>query len=64
MRKALRLKFDSHPKLREILVGTGDEDIIEDAKNDNYWGCGKDGSGKNMLGNLLMELRSTYALSK
>ncbi|GAB4239826.1 MAG: hypothetical protein Kow00121_66390 [Elainellaceae cyanobacterium] len=24
---------------------------------DYYWGCGKDGSGKNKLGQILMEVR-------
>ena len=32
--------------------------LVENAPNDYYWGCGKDGSGKNMLGQLLMKLRA------
>jgi predicted NAD-dependent protein-ADP-ribosyltransferase YbiA (DUF1768 family) len=31
--------------------------IIEHTKNDNYWADGGDGSGKNMLGKILMEIR-------
>ena len=57
MRRAVYAKFSSHAEIREILVGTDDEGIVEDAAHDYYWGCGKDGSGKNMLGQILMEVR-------
>ena len=40
-----------------LLVSTGNEEIIEDSPNDFYWGWGRDHSGKNMLGKLLMRLR-------
>ncbi|MEG4581057.1 NADAR family protein [Microcoleus sp. MON1_C5] len=57
MRKAVLRKFDTHPEIREILLATGDEEIVENSPSDYYWGCGKDGSGKNMLGQILMEVR-------
>ncbi len=41
---------------RDILMSTGKETIIEKTTNDD-WGCGEDGSGKNMLGLILMEVR-------
>ena len=31
--------------------------IVEHTKNDAYWGDGGDGSGRNMLGRILMEVR-------
>jgi predicted NAD-dependent protein-ADP-ribosyltransferase YbiA (DUF1768 family) len=34
---------------------------MEDSKKDYYWGIGADGTGKSMLGRLLMELRSSLA---
>jgi len=40
-----------------VLLSTGDEQIIENSPIDYYWGCGADGSGKNMLGQVLMEIR-------
>ena len=46
MRKAVRTKFQSHPELRELLMSTHNEKIIENAPGDYYWGCGKDGTGK------------------
>lgn len=57
MRKAVLRKFEIHPEIREILLATGDEEIVENSPIDYYWGCGKDGSGKNMLGQILMEVR-------
>ena len=58
MREALHAKFTQHPGLRSLLLGTGDAEIIEHTKNDAYWADGGDGSGKNRLGILLMELRA------
>jgi hypothetical protein len=57
MRKAVLRKFETHADIREILLATGDGEIVENAPGDYYWGCGKDGSGKNMLGLILMEVR-------
>jgi hypothetical protein len=57
MRRALRAKFTQHADLRDLLLSTGDEEIVENAPGDFYWGCGKDGTGNNRLGALLMELR-------
>ncbi len=57
MRTALRAKFSAYELLRELLLGTGDEPIIEAAKHDAFWGSGGDGLGQNWLGRLLMELR-------
>ncbi len=57
MREALYAKFTQHLELKSKLLATGNASIIEHTKNDSYWGDGGDGSGKNMLGKLLMELR-------
>ncbi|QDU25356.1 Swarming motility protein YbiA [Anatilimnocola aggregata] len=57
MREAVLAKFTQHANLREILLSTGDAPIVEHTTNDNYWGDGG-GSGKNMLGLILMEVRT------
>ena len=57
MREAVRAKFKQHPDLRAILLSTGDALIVEHTQNDAYWGDGGDGTGKNMLGLILMEVR-------
>lgn len=58
MRRAVRAKFLAHPELQELLLGTGDALLVEAAPKDWYWGCGADGTGKNMLGAILMEVRA------
>ncbi len=57
MREALYAKFTQHEGLREKLLATGDALLIEHTQHDAYWADGGDGSGKNRLGVLLMELR-------
>jgi len=58
MREALRAKFAQHAELRSLLLSTGDAELVEYTTNDRYWADGRDGSGKNRLGQLLMGLRS------
>lgn len=57
MRRAVLKKFQTHRELADVLRSTENEAIVENAPSDYYWGCGKDGSGKNMLGKILMEVR-------
>ena len=57
MRKAVLAKFTQHEDLCDMLLSTGNAKIIEHTSNDSYWGDGGDGSGKNMLGQILMEVR-------
>jgi hypothetical protein len=57
MRKAVLRKFKTHADIREVLLSTNDQLIVENAPSDYYWGCGADGSGKNRLGLILMEVR-------
>ena len=60
MREAVGAKFEQHPTLIDLLLSTGDALIVEHTANDSYWGDGGDGSGKNMLGRILMEVRKDY----
>ncbi|MFR3747673.1 NADAR domain-containing protein [Streptococcus sp.] len=39
------------------MLATGDGILIEHTRNDDYWADGGDGSGKNKLGLLLMQVR-------
>jgi hypothetical protein len=57
MLEALRAKFRSHPRLRRVLLDTGDLPIVEHTSKDRYWADGGDGSGRNQLGALLMQVR-------
>lgn len=64
MADALFAKFTQHPNLQKILLDTGDNVLVEHTVNDRYWGDGGDGSGKNMLGKLLVNLRNQIKIMK
>jgi ribA/ribD-fused uncharacterized protein len=57
MREAVLAKFEQHPDVLGLLLSTGDAEIVEHTRNDSYWGDGGDGSGLNMLGRILMDVR-------
>ena len=57
MTDAVRAKFQQHEDLRELLMSTGEAKLVEHTSNDAYWGDGGDGSGRNMLGLVLMRVR-------
>jgi len=59
MRKALNEKFDKL-EFQKVLLATRERPIYEDAPWDEFWGTGNYRAtepGKNMLGELLMEIR-------
>ena len=57
MRQAVAAKFMQHERLRELLLSTGAACLVEHTANDAYRGDGGDGTGRNMLGIILMEVR-------
>ncbi|EJP5820520.1 NADAR family protein, partial [Cronobacter sakazakii] len=58
IRFAVLKKFSQNDEAKNILLSTGGAELIEHTKNDRYWADGGDGTGKNMLGKILMETRS------
>lgn len=65
MKDLLIQKFTLNPKALEVLLGTGEEELIEGNNwHDSYWGmcsCAKcAGKGLNRLGVLLMEVRAEF----
>ena len=60
MYKGLYAKFTQHSQLKKILMETGNSILQENSPIDWYWGIGKDKSGKNRLGYLLMKLRDEF----
>lgn len=58
MTTAVKAKFDQNPKLMKFLLDTGDSILIEKS-SDSYWGEGKDGTGQNNLGKILMNVRDS-----
>lgn len=57
MREAVMAKFTQNKHLTSKILDTGQANIIEHTSNDRYWGDGGDGTGENMLGKILMEVR-------
>jgi hypothetical protein len=60
MLDALRAKFGNDAHLKAILLSTEDAIIYEDSPYDKIWGTGEKGgvgTGKNLLGKALMEIR-------
>lgn len=66
MRQVLRAKFEQHPDLRGILIGTGQARLVEVGTVNNavnrLWGE-VNGVGQNMLGVMLMELRAEFSVA-
>ena len=57
MYEAVKRKFLQYQELKELLLSTENAQIIEHTVNDNYWGDGGNGKGKNKLGKILMKIR-------
>ncbi|KAJ3431677.1 hypothetical protein M0812_20593 [Anaeramoeba flamelloides] len=57
MKRVLEAKFLQNERIKQILLSTGEKELIETTYNDRYWANGGDDTGLNRLGNLLMELR-------
>jgi N-glycosidase YbiA len=57
MFRAVLRKFETHADIRAVLLSTGNEELIENTSTDYYWGCGTNKTGKNRLGQILIEVR-------
>ena len=53
-------KFDQHRDLKEALLSTGDQPLVENAIHDPYWGWGTSTIGQNKLGRVLMAVRHSF----
>lgn len=54
------LKFSQHPDLKEKLLTTGNEDLLEANPYDSKYGIGRDGKGQNLTGKCLMRVRDLF----
>ncbi|MBO3460011.1 NADAR domain-containing protein [Aetokthonos hydrillicola Thurmond2011] len=57
MREAVLKKFVTHADIRELLLSTGDQYLVEDSPTDYFWGCGEHKTGQNHLGKILVSVR-------
>lgn len=58
MKHVLAAKYLPGTPEAAALLATGNAYLVEHSARDSFWGDGGDGSGRNMLGTLLMELRA------
>ena len=57
MTRGTYIKCRTHEDVADALLETGDSNIVETSQYDYYWGCGRDGRGKNTYGKILMDIR-------
>ena len=57
MTRAVYTKCRTHKDVTDLLLATGDKQIVETSTYDYYWGCGRDGRGHNNFGKVLMSVR-------
>jgi ribA/ribD-fused uncharacterized protein len=58
MERIFRTKLEQHSDVREVLLATGDRDLLKVYDTDYFWGTGADGAGENQMGKLWMRLRA------
>lgn len=63
MKDALRYKAQQHHEVKNTLLSTGEEVLVEDSPYDSIWGIGSDGLGTNLLGKAWMEIREELRAS-
>ena len=59
MKKGVSAKFTQNPKLGILLTKTGGAHLVENSPTNYYWGIG-DGTGQNLLGRILEEVRGAF----
>ena len=60
MERAIYEKFSQYEHLRIMLLNTEQAVLIENSPCDDFWGIGSSKKGKNILGELLMNLRHKF----
>lgn len=62
MYEVVKAKFIQNPDLHQMLLATGEEELVEGTLwNDQYWGINlKTGEGENHLGQILMQVRKEF----
>jgi N-glycosidase YbiA len=58
MYKGVFAKFSQNNRLKQLLLSTGRLPLGQVKPNDSYWGSGNNGKGRNVLGSILMKVRS------
>lgn len=62
MKNIMREKALQHKDVMDALLSTGESVIIKNHPEDYYWGTGLNGTGKNVMGIIWMELREEFQI--
>lgn len=57
MEVVVKAKMVDDERVALILLQTGEARLVEASPVDSFWGAGRDGKGKNQLGEILMRIR-------
>lgn len=57
LHEIIQAKVEQHEEVKQALLATSEEEIIEENPNNSFWGNGKDGKGQNQMGKILMRIR-------
>jgi ribA/ribD-fused uncharacterized protein len=58
MTRAVYTKCRAHQEITDLLLSTGEKQIVDNSMYDYYWGCGRDWRGENVFGKVLMDVRN------
>lgn len=58
MTRALYSKVQQHPEVKDYLLDTGDQLIVETSLYGHFWGIGRDQRGENNMGKIWMDIRT------
>lgn len=59
----IRHKAQQNPDVKETLLLSGSEEIVEANPTDDFWGNGPNGDGQNHTGKILMKIRDELKVS-
>lgn len=57
MKEIMKAKLFQHDDVKGLLLSTGNMQILKNHPLDAFWGTGKDGKGKNIMGKIWIEIR-------
>ncbi len=57
MTRALYTQCQIYPEMKQAILETGEETLVENSQFDYFWGCGRDRRGDNCYGRILMNIR-------
>jgi len=63
MTELMRAKVAQNEDVRACLLATGGKQLVKNSPFDEFWGSGAKGTGKNMVGEIFMQIRNELQVS-